>query len=338
MLSFIQYMTEEFQSHVGFLHPNGDHIRVNWKHGEMMPSHHAIAAKNGFKDAQDAIKHGLVRYYHYQAPNAKSKSAGYEFVNNPHTRQLVSNHLGSSGGFNSIMLDKHHPKNFNDIDRNTREFHDTQSACNHLDLIKEGINEATAKRPCTGPNCGCTTNHVVASHPETGESMWKCTNCDHLSPKTTRTSKKKKELDDLFDKLGKINEDTRKDVSQWGVIHPATGKMIDGNKIPGIGSHMDLRVHLSKTDDSVPAREWHKAPEYAHVADSRSSGGMHHNGYLTVKRVRNDNKHLVMQNFSKLPHHPSGEVYINCKNGPKIRMYNHLRTADFSQPENRFKA
>jgi len=141
MLSFIQYITEDFTSHVGFLHPNGNHIRVNWKHGEPMPSHHEIAAKHGYKDAQDAIKHGLIRYFHYQPLNSKSKSAGYEFVNKPHTRQLVSNHLGSSGGFNSIMLDKHNPKNFNDIDRNTREFHDTQSACNHLDSIKEDINE-----------------------------------------------------------------------------------------------------------------------------------------------------------------------------------------------------
>jgi len=129
----------------------------------------------------------------------------------------------------------------------------------------------TTKRPCKGPNCGCTTNHIVTSHPETGESMWQCTNCDHLSPKTTRTSKKKKELDDLFDKL--VNEERRTMYPEWGIIHPATGEMIDGNKVPGVRVHHDLKVHLSKKDKSVPVRAWHKAPEYAHVPDTEGSNG-----------------------------------------------------------------
>jgi len=60
-----------------------------------------------------------------------------------------------------------------------------------------------SKRLCNGPNCGVTTTHSVDTHPETGEPVWKCDNCGHMTPKRTRMTAKKKAMDDLFNNLAK---------------------------------------------------------------------------------------------------------------------------------------
>jgi hypothetical protein len=46
------------------------------------------------------------------------------------------------------------------------------------------------------------TKHTVDTD-ENGKPVWKCENCGHTTPKTTRMTAKKKALDDLFDKLSK---------------------------------------------------------------------------------------------------------------------------------------
>lgn len=69
--------------------------------------------------------------------------------------------------------------------------------------MKSFLNYITeSKRLCNGPNCGVKTKHTVDTD-ESGKTVWKCENCGHTTPKTTRMTAKKKALDDLFDKLSK---------------------------------------------------------------------------------------------------------------------------------------
>jgi hypothetical protein len=76
-----------------------------------------------------------------------------------------------------------------------------------LKTFRQYIAEATTKRLCNGPNCGVKTSHVVDSHPETGNAVWRCENCGTMTPKTTRTSAKKAALDDLFNKLSEEKDE-----------------------------------------------------------------------------------------------------------------------------------
>ena len=69
--------------------------------------------------------------------------------------------------------------------------------------MKSFLNYMTeSKRLCNGPNCGVKTSHTVDTDSE-GKSIWKCENCGHTTPKTTRMTAKKKAMDDLFNSLVK---------------------------------------------------------------------------------------------------------------------------------------
>ncbi len=59
-----------------------------------------------------------------------------------------------------------------------------------------------SKRLCTGPNCGVKTTHKVDTDP-TGKTVWRCENCGHTTPKTSRMTAKKRAMDDLFNDLVK---------------------------------------------------------------------------------------------------------------------------------------
>lgn len=128
MLSFTQFVAESKgifdENHWGFLR-HGKKPLVN----KRLFRHDMLAAKHGFRSSDDAVKQGLVRFHHYHPEKPAKDIASYEYVDSPKTRNLVSRHLGRSGGFQGIDLSVHHPGN----KETTHTFRSVEDARKHLD-------------------------------------------------------------------------------------------------------------------------------------------------------------------------------------------------------------
>jgi hypothetical protein len=149
MLTFVQFVTEyavnpREDGHWGFIRPRKSPLKVDTKidkyrqPGELRGTHNSLAQDNGFKNSQDAIDHGLIRYYHRHniipGTDKHIRSAGYQFHDTPDARLAIKQHLNqnrSGGGFNNIWLDSHDKKNKSRI--NSNAFHSLEDANNYLD-------------------------------------------------------------------------------------------------------------------------------------------------------------------------------------------------------------
>lgn len=56
------------------------------------------------------------------------------------------------------------------------------------------------KRLCNGP-CGCRTRHAKDTELTTGNPVWRCECCGTLTKRAPRATKRKKQLDKLFNDL-----------------------------------------------------------------------------------------------------------------------------------------
>ena len=134
MLTFTQFLTE-YKDHSGFLRPGGDApIKQRKQFG-----HESLAITHGFKSVPDALKKGLVRFYHHTATSTGTgyregdRSAGYEFYDTPASRKLVSDHIRHSGGFRHIVMDQRDPSTGELKYDCSNKFTDVESAQKHLD-------------------------------------------------------------------------------------------------------------------------------------------------------------------------------------------------------------
>lgn len=106
----------------------------------------------------------------------------------------------------------------------------------------------------------------------------------------------------------------------WGIVHPTTGEVISGESHPTAKTHSQLKKSLDKRSKYMG-----DAPEWAHVDYGRGEG------HLMLRSVYNHNKEAAQKAYRDLPHHSSGNVVVNNKQGNFLQMQNHLRTHDFNQ-------
>lgn len=109
-----------------------------------------------------------------------------------------------------------------------------------FESFMKSINEA--HRPCKA--CDCKTLQHIDTDSD-GKSVWRCHNCDATTPKTSRTSKKKKTLDDTFNRLLK-----KEDIDTAGVPDavPDYDMAEDGDVVPQIG--LDDRLYTETEEEN----------------------------------------------------------------------------------------
>ena len=125
----------------------------------------------------------------------------------------------------------------------------------------------------------------------------------------------------FFQFLTERQHDSVGEYRDWGIIHPATGRIFSGQEHPTVTRHEDLTNELIKKK-KVPPRPDH--PEYAHVHFDNGDG------HLMIRNVTHANRAAVQKAFYDLPHHSSKRVEMdhefNGKRkhiaGPAAKVYN----------------
>jgi uncharacterized Zn finger protein len=164
--------------------------------------------------AKKAVKGGPLHHLHpgsitvhrgVTTGSASHKKLGTSWTKAKSVVRKYASDNGTKGHAHSMEIDVHTPAI--DVNKLLKKM-PSKSATDREVFVAKGpyktkiVEAATAKRLCNGPNCGVKTTHKVDTD-DAGNTVWRCENCGHTTPKTTRMTAKKKALDDLFNKLSK---------------------------------------------------------------------------------------------------------------------------------------